>query len=74
MKLYSLNMFLTSVVGLASHMKSIDSKLSKSRFTKVIQQQAIFNTCQFCDKVFGFTAGLKGHVEVHASNVNGKDS
>ena len=34
-------------------------------FTQVHQQQPIGNSCKFCDKVCGFTAGLRSYMRVY---------
>ena len=60
--------------GQACHMRFHGSKLSKTCFTKVFQQQPTENSCQFCDKVCGSIVDLRSHIKVHEKNVNGKDS
>ena len=62
-----------SKAELASYMKSHDSKLSETRFTKELQQQPISNSSQFSYKAFGSTESLRNHMKVHRSNVNEKN-
>ena len=59
--------------GLISHMRSRDSILSKTRFTKDFQQQPSGNSSQFCDKVCRSTTGLRSHMKVLEGNINRKD-
>ena len=50
-------------------MRSHGSKLSKTRFKNVLQQQLTCNSCQFCDKV---CEGLISHIKVHVRWGGGK--
>ena len=58
----------------ARHTRSYDSKLLKSCFTKVLQQQPTVNFCQFYDKVYGSTVGFGSLTRLHQRNVSRKDS
>ena len=50
----------------------LDNKRLKTHFTKVFQQQLLGNFCQFCHKLCGSTACLKGHIRVHRVNFDFK--
>ena len=78
--LYCLNSFVTVVIGvslskagLANYMGSHDTKLSKTRFPKVFQQQPTKNSYQFYNNVWGSSVNLRSHMRVNGSNFNGKD-
>ena len=43
-------------------MKSYDSKLLKTSFTKVFQQKLTVNSYQFCDELCWSTAGVRSHM------------
>ena len=68
------SMVCLSKAGLTCRMRTHDSKLSKTVYTKVSQQQPTGNSCQFCEKVWGSPADLRSHIGVYRINVNGKNS
>ena len=47
-------------------------KQSRADFIQVPHQQATGNLCHFCEKVCGFTACLRIHVNVHERSINDK--
>ena len=63
-----------SKTKLTSRMSTHDSKLSKTLYTKVLQQQPTGNSCQFCEKVWRSLVDLRSHIKMHRININGKDS